>query len=894
MASHAAELELRRLFDRAVELRGDARRAFLDGVADELLRERLQALLARDAEPTAPALQRPLIAGRPAPTRVGNFELLRTLGSGGMGVVVLARQIEPIERLVALKFLDDPQAGDHLLQRFRAEREALARMDHPGIARVLDGGVTDDGAPYFAMEYVRGEPLAAYCDRRRLTLNERLTLVAEVCDALQHAHQKGVVHRDLKPSNLLVVERDGGAHIKVIDFGLAHAVTGRLVSGEAQTHTGDILGTPAYMSPEQAAPGGLDVDTRTDIYSLGVVLFELVVGQTPLRPGTDATAFLQFRTDLLQGRTPRASTIIRELPEDVATERAAQRGTSAAEWLRSAAGDLGWILGKALEGDRNRRYASASEFALDVRRLLAGEPVSARAPTWSYLALRFVQRHRWGTLAGLLAVGGLLGGATAAWLSKIQAETAGARLATVALRQSAIAEFEEFVQLFGDPGMDGTAPSLRQALGAAATVVEARWSRSPTEESAVRAWIGKSLLLLGEPNAAREQLRKGLLVAAAAQIDDPGWELDARSDLSRALRQLGDPAGSREQLQPMLRLAAAALRAETPESAAIATEFDLMSAMAPPSPADAPGFLARCDRIVDRIRIDAPPARARRAVGELLFTMAVAFEQDGIPGADALLSRIESIARSAYGDDAEFAIVLGRLAENRLRMGHVAEALALADEQLAACTRLRLERHWLSAQAARLRGLALFLDGDEVRGEAELLALRARTLPFATTGNARVRAAFEALDELARLLVARDDLAVVLGRSWSNHVTAADAPPWWPSQLAAGAPNVFLLAALAHVQAQTGHDALRSATIGSLLLRIGQAGPAAERLAAAVAAGRGAPEIVADLAIAAHLSDRADERDRALARLRAAADTADAPLSARAKFALDRAQARIR
>jgi hypothetical protein len=304
--------------------------------------------------------------------------------------------------------------------------------------------------------------------------------------------------------------------------------------------------------------------------------------------------------------------------------------------------------------------------------------------------------------------------------------------------------------------------------------------------------------------------------------------------------------------------------------------------------------LAGCDRIVDRMTTDAPPARARRAVGELLFTMAVAFDQEGIPGADALLSRIESIARSAYGDDAEFATVLGRLAENRLRMGHIAEALALADEQLATCTRLRLERHWLSAQAARLRGLALFLDGDEVRGESELLALRTRTLPFAATGNARVRAAFEALDELARLLVAREDLAVVLGRSWSNHVTAADAPPWWPSQLADGAPSAFLLAALAHVQTQTGHDVLRAAAAGSLLLRIGQARPAAERLVAAVAAGRDAPEIVADLAIAAHLADRSDERERALAQLRAAAGAADAAIGARAKFALERAQARIR
>ncbi len=897
MPDAAREAELRGLFDRAAGMTPAEAQVFVEGVADELLRERLRALLRQDASPTFGALQRPFVGEGGELRRVGRYELLRTLGSGGMGVVLLARQIEPVERLVAIKFVGDAGDGAAVLQRFRAEQQALARMDHPGIARVLDGGVTDEGAPYFVMEYVRGAPITEYCDRRRSSVAARVALLAQVCDAVQHAHQKGVIHRDLKPGNLLVVDDAGEVRPKVIDFGVARAIAGQLAT-MPPTRAGEIVGTLLYMSPEQAAPADQDLDTRTDIWSLGVVLFELLVGQTPLQLGADGASVLRFREDLAAGRVPTIGAAAAALSPAERSARAERRGADAGGWLRQLGGDLAWIVGKALETDRNRRYASASELAVDLRRHLAGEPVSARAPTVRYLAGRFVRRHRTAVLAGSLAALAIVGGGIAALLGMVAAHAARdderaarLRLTAIVARQEALDEFREFAQLYGDRGLSGTAPSLRQALAAAAPMIEARWADRPAEQAAVCAGLGRALLQLGEPEPARLELRRAKLLAEGAAPVDPWWMLELLADLSRAERQTDELEASRRHLVPMLELAAAVSRDLAPEVAAVCSR---LAAAAPPTDATATAFLADCDRLVALLAARPAGETGLRAVGELLFVMAVAFQQDGIAGSDVLLQRLEGVVRTAYGNDVELALVLGRLAENRLRMRQWKEALALADELLATTARLGLADHWLAAQAARVRGLALAGTGDGAAGEAELLALRLRLLPFRASANVRVRDAIAALDELARGLLERGGLEPFLADSLARWRHGADGPesPWWPASVDDGASAAVLEAALRAVEGAADlRPAVRDALLGALLLRLGRTAPAATRLEAASAAmSEPWPELLADVAVLRSRSGDAAGAEAVIARLRAGAD-GSGPAAVRWAAAVGRAAA---
>jgi serine/threonine protein kinase len=331
---------------------------------------------------------------------IDSYRLLQPIGRGGMGEVWLAEQKEPVRRRVALKLIKAGMDTREVVARFESERQALALMDHPAIAKVFDGGSTLQGRPYFVMEYVTGMPITDFCDRHKLTMRQRLELFVLVCDGVQHAHQKAILHRDLKPSNILVSEVDGKPAPRIIDFGVAKATAQRLTAGTMFTRVGAVVGTPGYMSPEQADSAGTDVDTRTDVYSLGVVLYQLLVGVLPL--DFAKTPPDQFLRRLREEDAPRPSTRIRTLGEQTATT-AQKRGADAPTLVRQLHGDLDAIALKALEKDRSRRYATPAELAADIGRYLRNRPVVARPSSAAYRARKYVRRHRVGVAVAAIA-----------------------------------------------------------------------------------------------------------------------------------------------------------------------------------------------------------------------------------------------------------------------------------------------------------------------------------------------------------------------------------------------------------------------------------------------------------------------------------------------------------
>lgn len=362
---------------------------------------------------------RPAAAERPGPgtaqgaevtpAAIGPYRILRVLGEGGMGVVYLAEQTEPLHRRVAVKVIKIGMNTREVVARFEAERQTLARMNHPNIARVYDAGATTDGRPYFVMEYVSGSPMTDYCDAHTLSTRARLGLFIDVCLAIQHAHQKGVIHRDVKPSNVLVFEQDGRPVPKVIDFGIAKAVERTQTAETALTEQGLMVGTPEYMSPEQAA-ASTDIDTTTDVYSLGLLLYELLVGTLPFDPRMlRAAGFDEIRRIIRESDPPRPSARLSALGQTGDTV-AARRRTDADSLMRHLKGDLDWIALKALEKDRRRRYETVAALAADIARYLDNEPVIARPPSAAYRVAKFVRRHRLGVAASVMLVVVLTGG----------------------------------------------------------------------------------------------------------------------------------------------------------------------------------------------------------------------------------------------------------------------------------------------------------------------------------------------------------------------------------------------------------------------------------------------------------------------------------------------------
>ncbi|HEY3241976.1 MAG TPA: serine/threonine-protein kinase, partial [Phycisphaerae bacterium] len=498
-------------------------------------------------------------ASRPSGSCIGPYHLLEKLGEGGFGVVYVAEQEQPVRRRVALKVIKLGMDTRQVVARFEAERQALAMMDHPHIAKVFDAGATDSGRPYFVMELVRGIPITHYCDQNKLSPRERLELFIPICQAVQHAHTKAVIHRDLKPSNVLVTLHDGEPVPKVIDFGIAKATAGRLTDKTIYTEFHAMIGTPAYMSPEQAELSGLDIDTRSDIYALGVLLYELLTGTTPF----DATDLMrsglaEMQRIIREVQPPKPSTRISSLGLSPSPFKGEGRGEGGSSILdiakhrrtdpqslaKTIRGDLDWIVMKCLEKDRTRRYETASALAADAQRYLTGEPVLAAPPSRWYRLRKVLRRHRRVVLPGavlvLMAIVGLSIGTLLVWQEQrrtraaydqsrtnemkavAEAERAdreardaraqAAKAARAARRAEATNKFIQDMLSAADPSkLKGADVTVRSVLDAAVAELDAgSLAGEPETEGDVRTALGQSYQSLAMYEIAGMQLSKAL------------------------------------------------------------------------------------------------------------------------------------------------------------------------------------------------------------------------------------------------------------------------------------------------------------------------------------------------------------------------------------------------
>jgi serine/threonine-protein kinase len=513
------------IFSEALELTSAEERAdYLDRVcgSDRSLRGRVDELLRAHVEdddflespaapPTITVDSRPLDEG--PGTIIGPYKLREQIGEGGMGVVYVAEQAKPVRRKVALKIIKPGMDTKQVVARFEAERQALAMMDHPNIAKVHDGGTTDSGRPYFVMELVRGLPITEYCDAERLSIRERLELFVLVCRAVQHAHQKGIIHRDLKPSNILVTLHDGVPVPKVIDFGVAKATGQSLTERTIYTAFTQLVGTPLYMSPEQVELSGLDVDTRSDIYSLGVLLYELLTGTTPYDSEIlKKAAFDEMRRIIREEEPPKPSTRLSTLGATL-TATAAGRSSEPRQLNRSVQGELDWIVMKSLEKDRRRRYETANDFASDVMRYLTDKPVDACPPSAWYRFTKFVRRNRAGlTTATLVAVALLAGTAVSVWQA-MKARDAAAEASQRAEESRQVVDYLTKDVFGAAPGKkskkSGRSLTVGELLDDADATVGERFRNRPLVEASVRMGLAdlyttlRDLLGRGEQNAAR-------------------------------------------------------------------------------------------------------------------------------------------------------------------------------------------------------------------------------------------------------------------------------------------------------------------------------------------------------------------------------------------------------
>jgi eukaryotic-like serine/threonine-protein kinase len=578
---------IRALFAEAQDLSAEAREAFLDRelAGEPELRTKMETLLAhadsagsflidpqaREKETGRGALPEGISA-------IGPYHILHLLGEGGFGVVYLAEQLRPIRRRVALKLIKPGMDTKHVIARFEAERQSLALMDHRGIAQVFDAGETEAGRPYFAMEYVDGIPITAFCDRERFRVRERLELFLQACDAVQHAHQKGVIHRDIKPSNVLVTLRDGVAALKVIDFGIVKATSAALDDRSFVTSAGAVLGTLGYMSPEQTGAIDAVVDTRSDIYSLGILLYELLAGELPFdrerlrrAAGTEAVRVLrEEEPPSLTARVARVA-VANACGSPVAERRSVDERTL----LRQLKGELEWITHRALERDPDRRYPSASDLSADIRRHLANEPVLARAPSPLYRVSKFAQRHRVGVAAAALVLASIVAGGVAAGIGfarAVRAEHTARREADSARR---VADF--LVELFetADPNRSrGETVTARTLLDQGTRRIQAHDDQDPHVRARLLTTLGDAHVSLGLYDEGLALLRDALATSESAEPRDEREVAAQLRELAAGLRA----AGKTDSVEALLeRAIAIASERDGPRSAALAAGLSQMA-----------------------------------------------------------------------------------------------------------------------------------------------------------------------------------------------------------------------------------------------------------------------------------------------------------------------------
>ena len=647
-------------------------------------------------------------AALPTGARIGRYRVVELLGRGGMGEVYRAEQLQPVRRTVALKLLRGRRLDARHLAYFEIERQMLAQMRHPAIAQVFDADTTPDGQPYFAMEFIAGSPLTTYCEERGLPLAERLRLLAAICEGVQHAHQKGVVHRDLKPANLLVDEVDGRPLPKIIDFGIATAAA---APGDAADGRREVAGTPDYMSPEQAAGDPSLVDTRSDVYSLGVVLFELLTGQRPAAAGETVGGpvhTLRLPSEEFDALAPAEG------------ERLARaRGVSMPRMRRAFRHELDWVVARAMAHDRGRRYPSAAALADDLHRVLDGRAVAAVPATRRYLAGKFVRRHRAGILAATIAVAALLGGLAAALHGLMEAREQRAIAEERSVQLEAVAAFQQSMLQDVDTGAMGAAlaAGLREQLGragpgAGAALEEVLFHANTTDIA--RDLLDGSLLVgaeraIDEDFASQPLLAADLADSVAAVRAALGMHAEAARGYARVAEVRAREQGPAAPATLAARRAQAAALLATGDDAAAREVIDDALAHAAALPGDDPL----------RLRIGQVDAEIMSSAGDR-------------PGAAARLEALHERAVAALGEESpEAASILNSLAILQARMGDPAAGLASMERLLA------IRERELGPEAARTidvlhnLGPMRVMTGDAdgaIAGQLRVVELRSRRL----------------------------------------------------------------------------------------------------------------------------------------------------------------------
>ncbi|MEN8007957.1 MAG: serine/threonine-protein kinase [Candidatus Krumholzibacteriota bacterium] len=473
---------------------------------------------------TQPAGDQDTSEGSPGAEQIGPYRLVKEIGEGGMGLVYEAEQLEPIKRRVALKMVKRGMDTKEFVARFASERQALAMMDHPAIAKVFDAGATEAGRPYFVMEYVEGIPINKYCDEHKLSLRERLELFILVCEGVQHAHQKAIIHRDLKPSNVLVGQIDGHHVPKIIDFGVAKAMDTSMFDNTMTTSAGQLVGTPEYMSPEQTDMTAMGIDTRTDVYALGVVLYELLVGQLPF-PSEELKekGFYEVLRIIREDEAPKPSTRAKTLiaSRETLVKVAGDRKIEPAALGKKLRGDLDWITMKALEKDRTRRYETVKGFSQDIKRHLNFEPVSAGPPSGAYKVKKFIRRHRSGVVAASIGLAAILlgiAGTTTGLVRAIRAEKHALQEAETARK---VSDFLVDIFEVSDPDQaKGNTITAREILDQGSLRVADELAGEPMTQSRLMNTIGKVYQNLGLYEEAAPQLESALELRRSASGED--------------------------------------------------------------------------------------------------------------------------------------------------------------------------------------------------------------------------------------------------------------------------------------------------------------------------------------------------------------------------------------
>jgi serine/threonine protein kinase/tetratricopeptide (TPR) repeat protein len=681
-----------------------------------------------DASSESETVERP--PGSTLGEEIGPYRLLQRIGEGGFGSVFEAEQLHPVRRRVALKIIKLGMDTEQVIARFEAERQALALMDHPHIARVLDAGATPAGRPYFVMELVKGAPITEYADRERLTIGDRLRLFDQVCAAVQHAHTKGILHRDLKPSNVLVSTEDGKPFARVIDFGVAKATAARLTEKVLYTELHSLVGTPLYMSPEQAA-GSPDIDTRTDVYALGVLLYELLTGTTPIdQRAFRESSYAEVQRVIREVDPPRPSTRVSESAE-TSEKNAPTRRTEPRRLAGALKGELDWIVMKALEKDRARRYETANGLAMDVRRYLAGEPVLAAPPSATYRFGKFVRRHRVAVAAGLVVALTLVAGIVGTSVGLVRAD-----------RQRRAAEK---VASFLKNLLEGIGPAV--ARGRATTLLKEMVSQ------------------------ASQRIEKGEL------NDSPEAEVDLRLAIGSAEGDLSDFAAAERMLVPALEKARAVFGVPSvPVGDALLSLSTLRFQQ---------GRYAETEPLAREcldVRKKLGPARGVK-VAEATEQLAMTLLYEKKPkDAEVLMREAVAIYKEAAPSDGD---ALGRAGANLgltlVRQGRDVEAEPVYRDALAACRKYLPDPHPRTATV--MNNLAVVLVHLKKWPEAEAtyreaLAMYRRvlgpehpSLGFSLVGLAAVAEEQGRLDEAESLL--REALAIMTKGLGADHPNVA-------------------------------------------------------------------------------------------------------------------------